>query len=320
MTRFEQIQFFETKNNLDLPFAFRLKANQVGPEIVIYGGIHGNEPAGVEAIIKFCQLLELSKINHISGSITFILGNPAAYILDRRFVDSNLNRVFDLSPVDYPEVFAPVPKTKTILQKSNYEKTRAREIQTYLSSLSRLDYSLDLHSVSVGDLRMAICHQSQIQFLSEFTSFDIQWAYSSKCMTGTTMDEGIRRGAWSYVIECGNHSDPEAFKFGLEHILRLLSNLKVIDEIDLLPSPQVILRYSSIQKIPSGKDFKWQIKNLQTDEFCPRGAILATITQDDQKVELVVPQDSYLLLPTTNPDQHDSDAGFICSKCFVFAD
>jgi Succinylglutamate desuccinylase / Aspartoacylase family len=320
MTRFEQIQFFEAKNNLDLPFAFRLEADQVGPEIVIYGGIHGNEPAGVEAIIKFCQLLETAKIQHLTGSITFILGNPAAYILNRRFVDCNLNRAFDLSPVDYPEIFHSVPKSKTILHKTNYEQTRVREIQAYLGSLPRLDYSLDLHSVSVGDLRMAICHRDQIDFLSHVSSLDLQWSYTSNCMSGTTMDEGMRHGAWSYVVECGNHSDPIAFKFGLEHILRLLSNLKMINEIDLLDSPSVVLRYIGIQKIPSGKNFKWQINKVKTGTFCPRGTILATIQEADQKIELVCPQDCYLLMPCLNPDQNDIDAAFLSQKQVIVVD
>lgn len=65
--------------------------SQPGPTLLITGGIHGNEPAGVLAAERVLPLLkELRAAIH--GEIVFLRGNTRALERDVRFVDVDFNR------------------------------------------------------------------------------------------------------------------------------------------------------------------------------------------------------------------------------------
>lgn len=67
-----------------------------GPLLVLMGGIHGNEPAGVIAIRQFFMLLEEAILRHssctIQGMVLGLAGNRTALQKGVRFLDSDLNR------------------------------------------------------------------------------------------------------------------------------------------------------------------------------------------------------------------------------------
>ncbi|MEM7382083.1 MAG: succinylglutamate desuccinylase/aspartoacylase family protein, partial [Bacteroidota bacterium] len=64
-----------------------------GPTLVFFGGIHGNEPAGVKAIQKVFAALE-DKQRDYKGSLFGIRGNIPACTLSKRFVEQDLNRLW----------------------------------------------------------------------------------------------------------------------------------------------------------------------------------------------------------------------------------
>src|SRR5690606_37685213 len=64
-----------------------------GPLIFAMGSIHGNEPAGRQAIARFLQLLNETK-PVISGMFLGLNGNLAASMQGRRYIDKDLNRCF----------------------------------------------------------------------------------------------------------------------------------------------------------------------------------------------------------------------------------
>jgi predicted deacylase len=65
-----------------------------GPVIVIFVGIHGNEPAGIEAVKKIKNKLK-GKNNKVRGAVYAITGNIKALNLGIRFVDTDLNRLWE---------------------------------------------------------------------------------------------------------------------------------------------------------------------------------------------------------------------------------
>jgi predicted deacylase len=86
-------------------------------KFLIIGGLHGNEPLGVELVKKIQQL----KIPNIKA----IYGNPEAIIQNKRFLDQDLNRVFP-GKVD-----------------GNLEQKRAFEITQICKNY---DFVLDFHN------------------------------------------------------------------------------------------------------------------------------------------------------------------------------
>lgn len=68
-------------------------ADRDGPLLVLVGGVHGNEPAGVEALRVFCAELA-PRAAHLRGRVLVLAGNLAGLAAQRRFVDEDLNRAW----------------------------------------------------------------------------------------------------------------------------------------------------------------------------------------------------------------------------------
>lgn len=62
-----------------------------GPTIVLIGGVHGNEPAGVVAIRRVLAELHARRLP-LRGKVVGLLGNPGALDRKRRFMTRDLNR------------------------------------------------------------------------------------------------------------------------------------------------------------------------------------------------------------------------------------
>jgi len=69
-----------------------------GPLLIVLGGIHGNEPAGIKAIEMMGKMLEVEPITNVDfeyrGSFLGLVGNLKAHQDNKRFINSDLNRSF----------------------------------------------------------------------------------------------------------------------------------------------------------------------------------------------------------------------------------
>ncbi len=71
-----------------------------GPTLVVVGGIHGNEPAGVHALRRvFARLGEEPEL--VRGTFLGVVGNVQALAAGRRYLDSDLNRHWSDQEVDW---------------------------------------------------------------------------------------------------------------------------------------------------------------------------------------------------------------------------
>ncbi len=69
----------------------RIDGNTPGPVLVCVAGMHGNEPAGVEALERVLDTLTVEAYR-IEGTFVAVRGNQAALAEQVRFVDNDLNR------------------------------------------------------------------------------------------------------------------------------------------------------------------------------------------------------------------------------------
>ena len=67
--------------------------DQAGPHLVVFGGIHGNEPSGVQALERVFSFINQQKLI-INGTLTGVIGNLAALRQQVRYCDEDLNRLF----------------------------------------------------------------------------------------------------------------------------------------------------------------------------------------------------------------------------------
>jgi succinylglutamate desuccinylase len=114
-------------------------------KVLIFGGTHGNEWTGVYAVNKFSQAIcaEFKDLD-----ISFILANPEAHKINRRFKDEDLNRAFQFLHEDRPE---------------SYENQRAQEIKAMITSGPC--FVIDLHTTtsSMGST-VIITHDQPLNF------------------------------------------------------------------------------------------------------------------------------------------------------------
>ena len=68
-------------------------AENEGPLLILVGGVHGNEPAGREALVDFCAELA-PHATSLRGRVLAVAGNLAGLAARRRFVDEDLNRAW----------------------------------------------------------------------------------------------------------------------------------------------------------------------------------------------------------------------------------
>jgi len=114
-----------------------------GPSMIVLGGIHGNEPAGVRAARRVLSRLERER-PELAGEVVFLAGNLTALRAGARFIDTDLNRHW---------------KTETISRlrerATKGESVEDRELRELLGALAgvaegarREFYFLDLHTCS----------------------------------------------------------------------------------------------------------------------------------------------------------------------------
>ncbi len=77
----------------------RYEGEHRGPLIICIGAMHGNEPAGVQAIDTVIKMLEVEPIRNpdfcYRGRLLGLVGNLQAYSQGKRYIDRDLNRSFD---------------------------------------------------------------------------------------------------------------------------------------------------------------------------------------------------------------------------------
>lgn len=133
--------------NVGIPGVTRRFGPAPGPNVVILGLLHGNEIAGG---IVLEQLLR-ERFEPACGTLTIILANLAAYArfdpeqpTASRFVDEDLNRVWDPAVLDGP--------------RRSCELDRARAIRPMID---RADLLLDLHSMLWPSDPLLLCGSGQ---------------------------------------------------------------------------------------------------------------------------------------------------------------
>jgi succinylglutamate desuccinylase len=125
------------------------KGEEHGPLLICLGGIHGNEPAGVEAVSTILELLKNAKTVNpefkFKGCLLGLIGNIAANKYGVRYIDQDLNRLWDVNYI------------KTIFQKQELH-SEDKELLDTLKTIHQYidDYKpnhiivMDVHTTSAA--------------------------------------------------------------------------------------------------------------------------------------------------------------------------
>ena len=135
------------KQSLNYEWAWQYDGGESDYQTVVSVMIHGNEVGPLEGLLDIMDALDSGKLRY-AGKLICLIGNPEAARLNQRFVDVDLNRVFD------PH------HTQTDL----HEEKRA---QSLIPLLNRADLYIDFHQT--------ILESTQPFYICPFNEQTWQW-------------------------------------------------------------------------------------------------------------------------------------------------
>jgi succinylglutamate desuccinylase len=291
---FQILDYFKKNATLAISHCLQISSPNPGDHVVIVGGTHGNEPAGVKAIVQLHRAFRDGEMGLDQGKISFLLGNPRAFQKGVRYVDDDLNRAFDNR------------------NKVSIEGKRALEIKSFFNENDDIKAVLDLHSVSIGDFQLLVYTKDDVdntEFALKLSAIPLHFVFHPAHMPGTLIETASAYGIRGMIVECGNHYAKQAVATARQHIHNFLVHHHHIDESFMLQkaTPAKVTFYESIQAIKPHADFTFLIKDIKTGTKLSKGQKYA---RDDHGYH-IAPQDCHVVVPSLVVKSTDDDAGFL---------
>ena len=118
---------------------FKIEGDKNGATIIFFGGIHGNEPAGIFALQSVLNHIEKRNVN---GNIYAISGNLNALKQRKRFINQDLNRLWSETQLTR------ILQTKSIISEHQEQLEIYQLINDILNKNNGPFYFIDLHTTS----------------------------------------------------------------------------------------------------------------------------------------------------------------------------
>jgi succinylglutamate desuccinylase len=275
---------FEISSPFHTRGVIRIRHAERGPHVVIFGGTHGDEVSGVYAIERLLFDLMGGTLELLKGSLVLARANEQAILEKRRYLVSNLNRLYR-------------PEYPSDVESTSYEYQRAQELKVILSAC---DYFLDLHSAPIADHPFIITRRNTADFFAKLGIPRIITGWE-KFSDGTIAGDGegyaAGHGAKAATLEAGSHFDPASIDVAYETSTRLLSLLGMTGPSTVQPSrrPEIFDIYAVQQK--ESDDFRY-IGPIENFRHLKPGEAYAF----QNAHQLTVAEDSYMLIPMV-PEQ-----------------
>ncbi len=173
-----------------------IKFGSKNPQITIIGGIHGDEPSGVQIIHMLSDYLSNHKIN---GSVKLIIANERAINKNVRYIEKDVNRSFPGN-----------------LSSGIYEERLAAKI---FSEIQNSNFVLALHATKSSPPPFAIYSKLTDVNKKSIKNMCINYAVDCSKLTGNTLDSHFDNAV---TLECGKQQSQEAIDFGFKATKNLL--------------------------------------------------------------------------------------------------
>ncbi len=208
-----------------IQWVLHIDSGKKWPIIGITACTHGWETVWLEIIDYLLNTIDITK-NLIQGEIYLILSNIKAYekslelkakwdpeyIINARYIEENMNRCCSVESLNNP---------------INYERQRANELTKILK---KLEYHFDIHSTMNPSWSMFIhTEKSEERFKNIFNTDETYINLPETVVGKPLLDITERNGGMGMAIETWNQTNKDGYKVGIDNVLRLLSELKMID-------------------------------------------------------------------------------------------
>lgn len=184
-----------------------ISSGRKGARIGLVCNVHGNELCGRKAVHRVLKNYQIEK-----GSLVLIDGNQEAALLNRRFVKSDMNRMFTEKQLSKPN--------------AKDDLKRAQYLAGIIPSL-KLDQAIDFHSTS-SEMKhpFSVCFP-QAEHLAEMCPVVPIYGWPG-IVKGTLIEWMIGKGVPSLVVETGEHFSTRAVNVAEQVVLSVLSHYDLI--------------------------------------------------------------------------------------------
>ena len=262
--------------------AFVFQSRRPGPNLLVLGGVHGDEVAGTVAINRLISGLKSGQLQLLSGTLTLApVCNPRARAANTRQTEDNLNRV-----IRYWE------------NPDSYEKRLGCEIA---GLIDKADDILDLHSTHCpgedpfafmdypSDHNMAMARCAPVDFI--LVGWPDIYGEQSAIDNFSTEAYAHKVGKNGITVECGYHRDENAGEIAYSTIRNYMTHIGMLDGRAPIRHEQKFVKifYMAIKDIEGRfvRNFK-HMDSLKSGEpiiVCENGNTIRA------------PKDSYIILP-----------------------
>lgn len=198
-----------------------------GPTLIVIGGVHGNEPAGVLALSNLSgELVRLE--NNLKGRVYFLAGNTRALRKGKRFIYADLNRSWTAKTMSSDEA-------EDLLNSS--EGIELAELDQVIDSIlinARDEvFVLDLHSTSSEGMPFATVGDTlrNREFAQKFP-VPILLGIEEE-LEGTLLEYLNNAGAVTLGFEGGQHLSTQTVENHRALVLLALANSGILDKRDV---------------------------------------------------------------------------------------
>lgn len=209
-----------------------------GPLLICFGGIHGNEHAGIEALEEVFERLEAEPIKNQSfqfrGRMVGLRGNLQALTKGIRFIDADMNRMWT------PENVNRILKTSEslLLVEEQEIKYLYEEIQQQIDSyeFDRLIF-MDLHTTTADGGIFSICtdDDESLKIANELHAPVITGMLRN--ISGTTMHffskENFDYDVVAVCFEAGQHDAKDSSGNAVAAVINCLRTIGCVDPKDV---------------------------------------------------------------------------------------
>lgn len=260
-----------------------------GPNLLVFGAIHGDEVCGPKAIFHILDEFKNGQLKINRGTVTFVpVCNLDAYAANKRYIDDNMNRVF-----------------------RHYANPVGREqiaVQSLLPLFVDKTHFLDVHSTPTPTPAFIFNDQetpeSRAMAMILGTGYIVEgWAAlyppanpnENIPKEPDTLWYAKSQGVTGCLIECGDHTQPEAVAVARRAILNTFNHLGMMDTGLIIPQKPEILRMTGMVRRPPSESFEF-VDGVDNFAKMKKGQVVAHFKGANDN-ELRAPHDGYMLVP-----------------------
>ncbi|MEK7158021.1 MAG: succinylglutamate desuccinylase/aspartoacylase family protein [Patescibacteria group bacterium] len=180
----------------------QLRGKKTGSTSIILAGVHGDERCGVEALTALLPTLTIA-----AGRVLFGYGNPFAIQANRRFMEADLNRMF---------------QSNAALIEAQIASSEYRRAQFLKPVLQQADALLDLHASFTPQSTPFVICEANAAGIAEFLPPERIVSGFDRVEPGGTDNYMNQLGKIGICVECGFLGDPESTRVAKESVLAFL--------------------------------------------------------------------------------------------------